>query len=153
MLSSENRELLERLASGSPNQLRRWLVLCEYRRSSDFGFFWRWVEEEEWDGDVETVRSLWRPERLKMIESGKAEPDEEELLQRQKAHCRTLADNEDFTSSAFVVPLRVDSNIAGYALFTGNHGLPDVVLVLEGVFESVEAAKLKLASEGAAVEV
>jgi hypothetical protein len=152
MLSSENREMLERLAMDLKANSKDGWSFVETEGTVTFGFC-RWVEEEEWDGDVETVRSLWRPERLTLIERGEAEPDEEELLQWQKAHCRTLADNEDFTSSAFVVPLRVDSNIAGYALFTGNHGLPDVVLVLEGVFESVEAAKLKLASEGAAVEV
>jgi hypothetical protein len=115
--------------------------------------FCRWADEEEWDGDDETVRSIWRPERLALIERGEAEPNEEELLQWQKAHCRQLAESQDFTSSAFVVPLEVGSNIAGYALFTGNHGLPDVVLVLEGVFESIEAAKLKLSSEGALGEV
>ena len=151
-LNPENREQLERLALDLKSNSEDGWSFVETEGAVTLGFC-RWAEEEEWDGDTEMMRSLWRPERLALIENGEAESNKEELLQWQKAHCSKLAANGDFTSSAFVVPLRVDSNIAGYALFTGNHGLPDVVLVLEGVFESVEAAKMKLSSEGAVGEV
>jgi len=77
--------MLERLAMDLKANSKDGWSFVETEGTVTFGFC-RWVEEEEWDGDVETVRSLWRPERLTLIERGEAEPDEEELLQWQKAH-------------------------------------------------------------------
>ena len=37
---------------------------------------------EEWDGNVEIVRSLWLPERLKLIERGDADPNTKHLSER-----------------------------------------------------------------------
>ena len=142
-LSPEVREMLERLALERLNATANdgWSFVTT-EGAVNFGYC-PW-DYEEWNGDVESVRSVWRSERLELIERGDADPNEEELLQWRKAQCRSLADNGCFTWSAFVVPLSVGSGVAGYALFVGCHDRDEVELELEGIFESVEEAKSRL---------
>ena len=75
--------MLERLAMDLKANSKDGWSFVETEGTVTFGFC-RWVEEEEWDGDVETVRSLWRPERLTLIERGEAEPDEKNYFNGKK---------------------------------------------------------------------
>ena len=51
------------------------------------------------------------------------------------------------------MPLRIDQDIAGYALFVGHaDGDPEEAPYLRGVFDSFEEAKAELATEGSVAD-
>jgi hypothetical protein len=83
--------------------------------------------------------------------TGDADPNEEELLQWRQATCRRLVEKgSDICSVAWVVPLWVDSGVAGYALFLCDlGGAESDVPELVGVFENRGEEKSRLLLEGA----
>jgi hypothetical protein len=109
---------------------------------------WSVTEDWEFDGSVEGLATVWAPERLDLIKRGESDPSEEELRQWRRAQCYKLANGSDWCWIAWIVPLWIDQNIAGYALFLMQAaGDPDDA-TLEGVFDSFEGAKAALTAKG-----
>ena len=85
---------------------------------------------------------------MELLAEGETEPTEQELAEWRQAKCQQLADESECSQAAWVVPLLVDGQIAGWALFLCGDD-PDEAPTLNGVFESVDAAKAALALQGA----
>ena len=110
---------------------------------------WSVTEDWEFDGETQGLDLPWSAERRDRISRGEDDPTEEELQQWRHAMCRKLAAGSDWCWIAWIVPLRIDQDIAGYALFVGSlAGAPEDAPDLRGVFDSVEEAEAKLATEG-----
>jgi hypothetical protein len=153
-LNSEDREALQRLAV---ERLRAtaddgWSFLTSEGAVDLACCPWQEVEYEEFDGDVEGMDILWKPERLKLIERGESDPDEEELLQWRREQQRQRVSSA-CASIACVVPVRIGSAVAGHALFYSPYGgAPEDEPQLWGVFETFEEAKSSLLLEGPVVD-
>jgi hypothetical protein len=109
-----------------------------------------WSETEDWefDGETKGLDLSWSAERLDRISRGEDDPTHEELQQWRRAKWRKLTASSP-TWFAWIVPLRIDQDIAGYALFVGDlDGDPEEAPYLRGVLDSFEEAKAELATEG-----
>jgi hypothetical protein len=117
------------------------LLYCPYSETEDLDF----------DGELEGLILPWSPERLNLIKEEKADPNEEELDQWRRALCRKLAAGSDWCRPAWIVPITIGREIAGYALFLCN-AADDSDPSLEGVFDSLQDAKAALMVVGEMVE-
>ena len=115
----------------------------------DYAFYpWSRIEHEDFDGDAECVKHIWGSDRLALVESGEADPTEEELLQWCRATALSRAANTDWAWVAWVVPIWECSTISGYALFLCEPD-PDHDPELRGVYKTLAEAQQALALEGA----
>lgn len=137
---------LERLEVTADDE-ERWSFLFRTEGAVDF-IYCPWEEVEEFDGDVEDLDLPWSPERLELIEEGEAEPTEQELAEWRRAKCQQLADDSECAQTAWIVPLHVDGQVAGWALFLCGDD-PDEAPTLNGVFATIDAGKAALAVVGA----
>jgi hypothetical protein len=124
----------------------RWSFLFRTEGALDF-IYCPWETVEEFDGDIEGLELSWSEERLEMIEGGEAEPNEKELAEWRQAKAQLLADDSEWSRVAWAVPLRIEGQVAGWALFLCEDD-PDDAPILNGIFESAEDAKIALAIEG-----
>jgi hypothetical protein len=140
---------LERLAA-TADDVEQWSFLFRTEGAVSLIYCpWSATEDMDFDGDVDGLVLPWTPERLDLIKRGEADPDEEELRQWRQAMCRQMADGTDWCRGAWIVPLVVDQNTAGYALFVESDEDPDGSPVLSGVFDAIEDAEAAVAVEGA----
>jgi hypothetical protein len=141
---------LERLLATADDD-EQWSFLFRTSGAVDFLYCpWSVTEDWEFDGETEGLGLPWSPERLELIRRDEADPNEEELQQWRRAMCRKLAPGSDWCWIAWIVPLTIDTKIAGYALFVcASYGDPDDAPVLQGVFDTLEEAKSALTAEGA----
>ena len=108
----------------------------------------------DFDGNVTGLSLSWTPERTPLIESGKADPNPEELLQWRQATARDWAANTERAHIAWIVPLWVRKKIKGYALFlcgdegAGLAGDEDFSPELSAVFDTLEEAMDALRRKG-----
>jgi hypothetical protein len=130
----------------------RWSFLFRTEGAVDF-LYCPYSETEDWDfdGELEGLILPWSPERLSLIKEGKADPNEDELDQWRRAKCRKLAGGSDWSRPAWIVPITIRREVAGYALFLCN-AADDSDPYLEGVFDSLQDAKAALMAEGEMVE-
>jgi hypothetical protein len=153
-MHSEDRKKLAELAlerlEATADDEERWSFL--FRTEGAVGFsYCPWSETEDWefDGQVEGLTLPWTRERLEAISQGE-EPNEEELDQWRRAACAELADGSELSRPAWIVPLAIGQEIAGWALFVGDgDDDDDWSPYLEGVFDTFEEAKAALSVEGA----
>jgi hypothetical protein len=114
---------------------------------------WSATEEWEFDGETEGLDLPWSPHRLELIEEGDVEPNDEELRQWRQAMARKLAAGSGWSWSAWMVPLRIERETAGYALFVSDAGGdPGDSPMLKGIFTNLEEAKAALRVIGAVAE-
>jgi hypothetical protein len=151
-MDPSRRKQLEQLAcqrrDATAHDDERWSFLFNTEGSVGFSYCpWSYPADDEFDGSDKRLCLPWKPERLQLLSSGQAEPTDEELRQWREARCRILA--QEGRWFAYIVPLEIDEQTAGYALFVGfADGDPDEVPILKGVFDSFPEAKAALAAEG-----
>jgi len=154
-LNRADRKKLEKLAlerlDATANDNEQWSFL--FRTDGFVGYLYcPWSETEDWDfdGTIEGLDLPWSAERLNFIKYGKADPTENELRQWRQAKCRSLASGSDSCWIAWIVPLWIDQKIAGYALFVcSSYGDLNEAPFLEGIFASLEEARVFLTKQGA----
>jgi hypothetical protein len=144
------RRKLERIAwnhaDGSRDDEERWSFLFRTEGAVSYNFFpLHALDGWEFDGDLDGLDLPWTAERMEEIEAGAA-LDEVELEQWRWAKCRALADGTDWTWVAWLVPLRVENEIAGYAAFLCSPEDNDPSL--HGVFETQDEAEQALSGAG-----
>jgi hypothetical protein len=157
-VDTSRRQRLEQLAlerlQATAHDEERWSFL--FRTDGAVGFLycpWFVTEDWEFDGDTAGLDLPWDRGRLALIDRGDTEPTQEELAQWRRAKCRLLATFTDWAWIAWVVPVREEGRVAGYALFVADaNGHPDDAPHLQGVFDSLEEAKAALMTEGAVAE-
>src|SRR5579871_622776 len=82
------------------------------------GLFCPWSETEDYEFDGNTGLDLpWTQDRREAIANGEADPTDEELLQWRRALALHFAHGTESCAPIWIVPLRLDAEIAGYALF------------------------------------
>jgi hypothetical protein len=108
---------------------------------------WPVLDDWEFDGDLDGLELPWSDERIEEIEEGD-DPTEAELAEWRRAKCRQLADGSDWAVPAWIVPLWLNEQVAGYALFLCL-GDDDDQPHLEGIHETVAEARAALAAQGA----
>jgi hypothetical protein len=109
-----------------------------------------WSVVEDWtiDGQIKGLALPWSAERRKLLETGEAEPSEEELLEWRRALAKHLATESEDTTLIWIVPLAQGAALDGFAAFAVAGGGPEDPPILEGVFESIDEAKAALAEKG-----
>jgi hypothetical protein len=108
------------------------------------------IEDREFDGMTEGLDLQWSAERLEAIAGGAADLTDEEKLQWRQAKARSLAAGAEDAWPVWIVPLWIENETAGHALFLlDGAGGPEDPPILEGVFGSVEEAKDSLRTKGA----
>ncbi|HWK67483.1 MAG TPA: hypothetical protein VNS34_21355 [Rhizobiaceae bacterium] len=105
---------------------------------------WSVLDDWEFDGDLDDLELPWSDER---IEEGD-DPTEAELAEWRRAKCRQLADDSEWAVPAWIVPVRLNEQVAGYALFLCLGDGEDEPY-LEGIHETVAEARSALAEQGA----
>ncbi|MGI6856309.1 hypothetical protein [Mesorhizobium sp. 1B3] len=108
---------------------------------------WSVLEDYEFDGDLDGLELPWSDERIEEIEEGD-DPTEAELAEWRRATGRQLADHSEWAVPAWIVPIRLDEQVAGYALFLCL-GEGEDEPHLEGIHETVAEARSALAAQGA----
>jgi hypothetical protein len=105
------------------------------------------VEELDSVGDLEVLDLPWDKARIEFLSNSEAEPTPadltpEEVGQWRHAKCQRILRGEDYDDPkiAWVVPLRPEDVIEGYALFKIWSEEPDEPPALWGVFPTAEAA-------------
>lgn len=105
------------------------------------------VEELDSVGDLERLDLPWDKARIEFLMNSDAEPTPagltpEELRQWRHAKCQRIVRGEDHHEPkiAWVVPLRPEGVVEGYALFKAGSEEPDDPGFLEGVFPTAQAA-------------
>ncbi|MCG3775178.1 MAG: hypothetical protein JW395_2007 [Nitrospira sp.] len=125
-VDSASRQKLETLAlkrlaaTAEDDDGQAWSFLFYTDGSVSFSYCpWSATEDLNFsdDGDVYGLKLPWSPARKALIESGKANPDAEELHQWRQAMARDWAANTDRAHIAWIVPIWVRKKIKGYALF------------------------------------
>lgn len=121
-----------------------------FRTEGSFSVFYcdhSTVEELDSVGDLEGLDLPWDKARIEFLKNSDAEPTPadltpEELRQWRYAKCRRILRREDYDDplTAWVVPLRPQGVVEGYALFKTGSEEPDDPGFLEGVFPTAEAA-------------
>lgn len=129
---------LERLlASGDGDE--KWSFL--FRTVGSAGLICcRWVTTEDWefDGEIAGLSLPWPQGRLGQI-AANSEFTTDELVQWRRAKCQQLAAGSDWSTPAWIVPLRTENSINGWALFLCE-GPVDAAPCLMGVFDGLEDA-------------
>jgi len=140
---------LESLAATANNdEQRSFLVRTEGAISVKY-CPWFVTEDWEFDGDTANLDLPWGRRRKELIKRG-ADPNEKELRQWRRAKCHQLATDVDWCWIAWVVPMRLDDRITGYALFLSpSSTCSDDRPVLAGIFFGVDEAREFLMAEGA----
>jgi hypothetical protein len=110
------------------------------------------TEDWEFDGAIEGLDLPWDQARIDTFRNSDVELTPEELRQWRRAKCRSLAAGSDWSSFAWVVPLRPAGDVEGYALFLYGGEDPEVPPNLEGVYLTAEAAVSVLRRLGAVSE-
>jgi hypothetical protein len=109
-----------------------------------------WTATKDWDfdGQIEGLMLPWSPDRLDLIKNSKADLTDEEIAQWRQAKCRQLASGSDWAVPAWVVPLRLEGEIAAWSLFVceGDEEMPPALV---GVYDSAEDAETELGMKGA----
>jgi hypothetical protein len=106
---------------------------------------WAEYEDREFDGGLYQLDLLWTLERRDELTSGRADPTAQELHEWREASCRWASNYTDWCYPACIVSLRPRGlQVKGYALFLCQYDSP----VLEGIYESVEEAKIALVRIG-----
>jgi hypothetical protein len=116
---------LERLESTADDK-EEWSFL--FRTKGSVGLIycpWSTTDDWDFDGDIEGLPWII-PERRDAIKQGTADPTEEELGQWRQAKCRELAAGSDWVRPAWIVPLTVGEEIAGWALFLCDEYSPPI---------------------------
>jgi hypothetical protein len=144
------RRRLERIAwnhaNASRNHDEAWSFLFQTEGAVSYNYFpLSGLDCWEFDGDLDGLELAWPAERIEEIVEG-ADPDEKELDQWRWAKCRSLADGTDWTWIVWIVPLRVEGEIAGYAAFVSSSDDGDPTI--KDVFQTREDAERTLSEEG-----
>lgn len=144
------RRRLERIAwnhaKGSQDHEEQWSFLFRTDGAVSYMFFpFSGLDDWEFDGDLDGLDLPWSASRIEEIEDG-ADPNDLELEQWRWAKCRALADGTDWTWTAWLIPLKVENQIAGCAVFLCE---PEGDPSLQGVFETQDEAVEALSKEGA----
>ena len=142
---------LERIAWNHANSSRdheeNWSFLFRKEGAVSYSFFpLSGLDDWDFDGDADGLDLPWTPDRVEEIEAG-ADPTEAEFEQWRWAKCKSLADGTDWTWVVWIVPLRVEGEVAGYAAFLCSPDADDPSL--HGVFPTCEDAERALSHEGA----
>ena len=94
----------------------------------------------------------WGQRRIEALQDNNLELTPKELHQWRRAKGRSLAAGSEWSSPAWVVPLRPSGDVKGYALFLCEGEDPDAPPYLEGVYSTVDAAIRALRRQGAVHE-
>ena len=152
-MDTSERNRLEKLAlerrNASAADVEQWSFLFRTEGAVEFSYCpWSETEDLEFDGSIDGLDLPWSPDRIRLINSGEADPDEDELIQWQQAKCGKLAKDLE-AWMVWVVPIIIEGAIAGYALFLGHsNDDQDDAPGLEGVFDSVAEAISTLEAKG-----
>jgi hypothetical protein len=144
------RRRLERIAwnhvKGSRDHEEQWSFLFRTEGAVSYMFFpLSGLDDWEFDGDLDGLDIPWSAKRIEEIEDG-ADLNDVELEQWRWAKCLALADGTDWTWIAWLVPLKIENQIAGYAAFLC---APEDAPSLHGVFQTKDEAEQALSKEGA----
>lgn len=150
------RSTLETLArqglAATASDDEQWSYLFRTKGSLELVYCpWSVVEDWEFDGDLDGLELPWSDERINEIEDGD-DPTDAELQEWRRATCRQLADGSDWAVPAWIVPVEVDQQVAGYALFLSIDADEDSEPHLEGIYDTIVEAKSALAALGAIAE-
>lgn len=108
-------------------------------------FFCPFSTVEEFDGDLEGLNLSWEPKRVVQIEGGGGLTPEEFAAWR-RAYCdQQVEAGGDSVWPVWIVPIRLEGLIAGYATFLSQQDDPS----LSGVYETIEQAEAVLSEQGA----
>jgi hypothetical protein len=153
-MDSNQRQILEELAvrrlKATAHSDEQWSFL--FRTEGAMGLVycpWSWMEDQEFDGDVDRLDLPWTSARKALLRDGDAEPTPLELQQWREANCRWAARGSDWCHPAWVVPLELGSKVEGYALFLCQDEDPDAEPCLAGVCDTLAEAKEALMKIGA----
>jgi hypothetical protein len=134
-----------------------------FRTEGSFSVFYcdhSTVEELDSIGDLERLDLPWDKARIEFLMNSDAEPTPadltpEELGQWRHAKCQRILRGEDYDDPkiAWVVPLRPEVVVEGYALFRTASDEPDDPGFLEGIFPTAEAAIDALRKRAEVVDV
>jgi hypothetical protein len=137
-------------ASAVTESGERWGYAWGTEGAFDFSYCPRskYDDEEFWGASPE-LDLPWTAERTEQLDSGAADPDENELRQWRDALCRRDAEIGE-AYAAWITPMRDEGGeIEAYALWLFDvGGAPEDPPTLEGIFENIDDAKAKLLSDG-----
>lgn len=157
-MDSTARGKLEELAwermNATADDEEQWSFAFRTEGAVDFPYCpWFVTEEWEFHGELDDLELPWSADRRAAIAKGEDQPTEDELNEWRRAMCRKLAPGSDWSWVAWIVPLWIEGQIGGYAAFTFDPNLdPDDPPELNGVFDSLEAAKTALMADGALID-
>ena len=114
-------------------------TICRYRETEDW----------EFDGNLGGLDLPWAQARIERLRSSDAGLTPDELQQWRRAKCRQLAAGSDWSSPAWIVPLMPTGYVDGYALFLCEGADAESYPVLEGIYQTVDAATAALRLHGA----
>ncbi|MER8570653.1 hypothetical protein NKH19_00640 [Mesorhizobium sp. M1338] len=101
-------------------------------------FFCPFPEVEAFDGDLEGLNLAWKPERVTQIDEG-GDLTPVEFAEWRRAYCdQQVEAGADSVWPVWIVPIRLEGQIAGYASF--QHDDP----TLGGVYDTIEQAEAAL---------
>ena len=113
---------------------------------------WSVTEDWEFDGDTENLNLAWSRSRMRLINQG-GYPNKKELREWRQAKCRQLAADSDWCWIAWIVPVKFEDKVAGYALFmVPSYSGPNHGPILAGIFHSFDKAKASLMAGGAVAD-
>lgn len=140
---------LERLQA-TANDYEPWSLLVRTDGAVSFTYCpWSATEDREFDGDTENLNLVWSRSRMRLINRG-GYPNKKELREWRQAKCRQLAADPDWCWIAWIVPVKFEEKVAGYALFmVPSYNGHDHGPILAGTFHSFDKAKASLMARGA----
>ncbi|TPN41376.1 hypothetical protein [Mesorhizobium sp. B1-1-6] len=147
-MDTVQRQRLERIAwnraTATRNNDERWSFL--FRTQGRIGYFFcPFPAVDQFDGDLEGLNLSWKSRRVAQIDAG-ADLTSEEYGEWRRAYCdRQVETGADGVWPVWIVPIRLEGQIAGYATFLCQQDDPS----LGGVYETIEQAEAVLSEQGA----
>ncbi|RWM17825.1 hypothetical protein [Mesorhizobium sp.] len=142
------RRRLERIAwnhaASTRNDEERWSFAFKTPGAVGY-FFCPFSEIAEFDGDLDGLNLSWEPERVTEIEDG-GDLTPEEFAEWRRAYCdQQVEAGADSIWPVWIVPIRLEGQIADYATFLSQQEDPS----LGGVYDTIEQAEKVLSEQGA----